>query len=262
MASGGYRAAAISNRDLLSAYGLARSLLIYYGVPLRLARLRAIYRQFVKPGDLCFDVGAHVGNRLRALAGVGAQVLAVEPHPRLAALLRRWYGRWPGVTILEQAVAGEVGERTLRISRANPTVSTLSSEWSASMTRAHGFAAVRWEAEVRVPATTLDELIMRHGRPSFCKLDVEGSEAEALRGLSVTLPALSFEFVPAAVELALGCLDRLASLGGYEFNYTIGESTRWRWPAWLGVEAMATRLAGLPVDSRSGDVYARLQGPS
>jgi hypothetical protein len=112
-----------------------------------------------------------------------------------------------------------------------------------------------------VPATTLDQLIERYGLPSFCKLDVEGSEAEALQGLSVALPGLSFEFVPAAVELALGCLDRLASLGRYEFNYTMGESTRWRSPAWLGVKGMAARLAGLPVDSRSGDIYARLQGP-
>ena len=35
--------------SLPAAYGLARSLLIYYGVPLRLARWRAFYRQFVRP---------------------------------------------------------------------------------------------------------------------------------------------------------------------------------------------------------------------
>jgi len=248
--------------SLASAYGLARSLLIYYGVPLRLSRLRAFYRQFVRPGDLCFDIGAHVGNRLRALAGLGARVVALEPHPTFLRLLRRWYGGWPGVIVLGQAVGAEAGERALQISRMSPTVSTLSSEWAAQVARAPGFASVHWEAEVRVPVTTLDALIEQYGPPAFCKLDVEGSELEALQGLSVPLPALSFEVVPAAVELALGCLDRLARLGESEFNRTLGESTRWQANDWVDGQAMATQLRALSPSSRSGDVYARLRPAS
>ena len=245
--------------SLSAAYGLARSLLIYYGVPLRLARWRAFYRQFVRPGDLCFDVGAHVGNRLRALAGLGARVVALEPHPVFLSLLQRWYGDWPGVTVVGQAVAARPGERVLMLSRRAPTVSTLSPEWAARVARAPGFAAVRWDSEVQVPVTTLDRLIEQHGLPRFCKLDVEGSELEALHGLSVPLPALSIEVVPAAAELALGCLDRLTSLGDYEFNRTVGESTRWLSPDWLSAGAMAAQLQALAPGSRSGDVYARLR---
>jgi len=245
--------------SLSAAYGLARSLLIYYGVPLRLARWRAFYRQFVRPGDLCFDVGAHVGNRLRALAGLGARVVALEPHPVFLSLLQRWYGDWPGVTVVGQAVAARPGERVLMLSRRAPTVSTLSPEWAARVARAPGFVAVRWDSEVRVPVTTLDRLIEQHGLPRFCKLDVEGSELEALHGLSVPLPALSFEVVPAAAELAPGCLDRLTSLGDYEFNRTVGESTRWLSPDWLSAGAMAAQLQALAPGSRSGDVYARLR---
>jgi len=88
---------------------------------------------------------------------------------------------------------------------------------------------------------------------------VEGSELEALQGLSVPLPALSFEVIPAAVELALGCLDRLATLGDCEFNRTVGESARWLSSDWLGAAAMAAQLQALAPDSRSGDVYARLR---
>lgn len=245
--------------SLTAAFGLARSLLIYYGVPLRIARWRAFYRQFVRPGDLCFDVGAHVGNRLRALAGLGARVVALEPHPVFLGLLQRWYGDWPGVIVVGQAVAARPGERGLMLSRRAPTVSTLSPEWAARVARAPGFAGVRWESTTRVPVTTLDRLIEQHGLPRFCKLDVEGSELEALQGLSVPLPALSFEVVPAAVEWALSCLDRLTSLGGYEFNRTVGESTRWLSPDWLSAGAMAAQLQALAPDSRSGDVYARLR---
>ena len=245
--------------SLPAAYGLARSLLIYYGVPLRLARWRAFYRQFVLPGDLCFDVGAHVGNRLRALAGLGARVVALEPHPVFLGLLQRWYGDWPGVIVVGQAVGARPDERDLMLSRRAPTVSTLSPEWAARVANTPGFASVRWESTVRVPVTTLDRLIAQHGLPRFCKLDVEGSELEALQGLSVPLPALSFEVVPAAADLALGCLDRLTSLGDYEFNRTVGESTRWLSPDWLGAAAMAAQLQALAPESRSGDVYARLR---
>ena len=245
--------------SLPAAYGLARSLLIYYGVPLRLARWRAFYRQFVRPGDLCFDVGAHVGNRLRALAGLGARVVALEPHPVFLGLLQRWYGDWPGVIVVGQAVGARPDERDLMLSRRAPTVSTLSPEWAARVANTPGFASVRWESTVRVPVTTLDRLIAQHGLPRFCKLDVEGSELEALQGLSVPLPALSFEVVPAAADLALGCLDRLTSLGDYEFNRTVGESTRWDPPDWLGAAAMAAQLQALAPESRSGDVYARLR---
>ena len=43
-------------------WGLARSFLLYHGVPFRAARLRRFYAEFVTPSSLCFDVGAHVGS--------------------------------------------------------------------------------------------------------------------------------------------------------------------------------------------------------
>ena len=46
--------------------------------------------QFVKPGDLVFDIGAHLGNRTRAFVALGCRVVAVEPQPHVARMLRRW----------------------------------------------------------------------------------------------------------------------------------------------------------------------------
>ena len=39
------------------------SLAIYYGRPWRHARMDAFYGRLIRSGDLCFDLGAHVGNR-------------------------------------------------------------------------------------------------------------------------------------------------------------------------------------------------------
>ncbi|MFQ5923871.1 MAG: FkbM family methyltransferase, partial [Anaerolineales bacterium] len=86
--------------DLSTIYGFARSLAIYYGLPLRAWQLSQLYGQFIRGGDLCFDVGAHVGNRLRALSRLGAYVVGVEPHPVFAKFLRKSYGDWRGVVIV------------------------------------------------------------------------------------------------------------------------------------------------------------------
>ena len=81
--------------------------------------------------------------------------------------------------------------------------------------------------------TTLDALVARYGRPVFCKIDIEGYEAEALAGLSQPLPVISFEFIPAARQDALRCLLRLQQLGHYQFNWSLGEQHRWQSVDWL-----------------------------
>ena len=44
------------------------------------AAMDRLYRQFVRSGDLVFDVGAHVGDRVASFRRLGARVVAVEPH--------------------------------------------------------------------------------------------------------------------------------------------------------------------------------------
>src|ERR687890_1113010 len=160
------------------AYGIARSLVVYHGVPGKHRRMVRFYGQFLGPGDVGFDVGAHVGNRVRAWRELGARVVAVEPQPDFVRLLRLFFGRDDDVTVLPAALGAEPGVIGLGISRATPTVSTVSADWRATVADDAGFAAVRWEDPVPVPLTTLDALVAEHGVPAFCKIDVEGYEPE------------------------------------------------------------------------------------
>ena len=75
--------------DLRSWAGLARSLVIYRARPWRSPRLARFYRGIVAPGDLAFDIGAHAGNRTRALLRAGARVVALEPQRLFHAFLAR-----------------------------------------------------------------------------------------------------------------------------------------------------------------------------
>jgi hypothetical protein len=107
--------------------------------------------------------------------------------------------------------------------------------------------------------TTLDELIKTHGEPAFCKIDVEGFEAEVLRGLSRPLRALSFEYLPQAHDAGLAALDLVRSLGDYEYNYSPIETMRFASEAWLPADQLVTLLDRFRPAGRSGDVYARLR---
>jgi FkbM family methyltransferase len=244
------------------AYGLARSLWMYYGKPGQGRRLRAFYAELVRPGDLCFDIGAHVGNRTRCFRALGARVVAVEPQPRLAAFLRRILNGDPGVTLVEEAIGAAPGELELLVSARTPTVSTGSRAFLDAVGKVPSFAWVAWDERVRVPVTTLDALIARFGVPAFVKVDVEGMEAEVLAGLSRPVPALSFEVIPAFKENALACLDRLAALGRWRFNVSIGERQSWLFAPWVGADAIRGWLDRLAPEADSGDVYARLDAPS
>lgn len=245
--------------DLGQRWGLLRSVLMYHGIPFRRRRLTRFYAQFIRPGDLCFDIGAHVGSRLRAWLPLGARIVAAEPQPACMALLRRWFGGDARIALVERAVGACPGTAELLVSRRTPTVSTLSRDWIAAVGGDRSFSGVRWEGRQPVAVTTLDELIARYGVPAFCKIDVEGYELETLRGLSRPIPALSFEYVSACLETARACVMRLTELGHYGFNWSAGESHRLRSDDWLDADRMLARLDDLGAAGGSGDIYARLR---
>jgi FkbM family methyltransferase len=238
--------------------GLIRSLIVYWR-PGRQGALRRLYAPLVSEGDLVFDVGAHLGDRSAAFAALGARVVALEPQPMIARWLKRMVGRNARITVLTDAVGRAPGTARLSVSRATPTVSTLSDSWRERVREANpGFRTVRWEGAVEVPVVTLDALIETYGTPSFCKIDVEGYEAEVLGGLSHAVPALSLEFVSGDLLGAVACVSRLGELGTYEFNAIRGEGRDYLFGSWKTPEAMTAWLEAGAGGASSGDMYARL----
>ena len=247
-----------------SRWAMLRSRFIYHEWPHRRARIDALYRPFIQPGSPAFDIGAHTGSRSAAFARLGAQVVAVEPHPHLVTYLTKRFRRDHAITVEGQAVGATTGGVTLHVDRSNLTISTASAQWAAHAPRAPDWERTRFTDAIVVRQTTLDTLITRYGVPCFTKIDVEGYEDEVVAGLSHPLPAVSVEFLPANREVASRTLDRLEHLAKqdhqhYLYNFSLAETlslvlTRMWWKR----AALEDYLREIPPDGPSGDIYARL----
>ncbi len=152
-------------------------------------------REALRPGGLAVDVGAYKGGYtywMRLAVGDAGRVLAFEPQPEAASMLRRYVAafRWPNVDILEVALSSSAGERGLL--RPGDGASPAASLVGASLPPGPRATPVRTD--------TLDRCLAQRApglRLELLKCDAEGHELEVFLGARDTLrdhrPAILFE---------------------------------------------------------------------
>lgn len=212
----------------------------------------ALYGQFINAGDLCFDVGANVGNWTDVLLALGAKVVCIEPQPRCVEILRHKYQGNSRVVIVPKGLAAQESIMSLSLCESVHTIATFSDKWKTGR-----FRDYEWKSTIDVPVTTLDALIQEFGVPVFCKIDVEGFEYHVLQGLSCPIPVVSFEFTREFIDDAKQCMDYLESLGRVEFNYALGEVPKLALDRWTDADTIINVLDKIGDDLLWGDIYAR-----
>jgi FkbM family methyltransferase len=160
------------------------------------------------PDDVVLDVGAGAGEEvelLSRLVGPGGRVYAIEAHPAtFAALERRCSDAGlTNVVAVQVAVADRAG--SVSFSDDDRYLENRMTDARSGLT---------------VPARTLDELIeeWRLDRVDFLKVNIEGAEAAALRGLAQSAARVR--------QVTVSCHDFLADRGGDPANRTSPEVRR------------------------------------
>jgi FkbM family methyltransferase len=225
----------------------------------RLQAMGDFYGAFIKEGDICFDIGANMGNRTEAFLALGAKVIAVEPQENCAIVLREKFGANTNFILVNKALDKVEGEREFFISNAH-TLCSMSKEWIKNAKDHNFFEGSGWDSKKLVQTTTLDALVKSHGLPAFCKIDVEGFEFEVLQGLSQPIKTISLEYTFGFMEPIIDSINYLAQLSDVEFNYSEGESLSFALPKWVAPCEIVAALNHLSGEVPFGDLYARFTG--
>ncbi|TNE47888.1 MAG: FkbM family methyltransferase [Bacteroidetes bacterium] len=215
------------------------------------------YKKFIGKGDLCFDIGANIGQRTNIFIKLGARVISVEPQNSCLKILQEKFIAKEPVTILNCALGSTEREGDLMLCAETDACSTLSQTFVSAYAKASGF---HWQGVEKVQVTTLDNLCQQYGVPQLCKIDVEGYESEVLRGLTSPIPYICFEFNALLAHDTIKSLERLSELGPYQCNFIQYEHMDLVLPEWIPIDEFRSNFSEfVSADILTGEVVVRLE---
>lgn len=187
-----------------------------------------IVRSFVRPGEVCVDVGANVGAIALALCdqvGSAGHVHCFEPGPPFFARLEANFALNPDLRSRVSLHAVGLSDRPGELL------------WSQDPLHPWNGGFIPHEEKVALPVVRLDEFVDRSGtrRVDFIKVDVEGMELDVLRGAVGTLekhrPRLLVETImefeqPGPVQIRRELEQFLRGLGYGLYEVTRGARLR------------------------------------
>ncbi len=212
----------------------------------------ALCMSLLRPGDRVLDIGANLGYYTTLCAdrvGPAGRVDAIEPDPDNFALL--------DANTRELQAQGRVRLHALALSDRSGAAQLFRSKDNAGMHRL--YASVCCDVtSLEVPARRGDELAL--APLDLIKIDVEGFEPYALRGLAATLaqsPQVKIlcEYSPLAM-LEAGADPRLwlGWMKAQGFSILGFDGSRWSEAACAGLEDQANHLAGIDIADLTADL--------
>ena len=221
---------------------------------------RDFYLQFLNTGDIYYDVGANYGNRIDPIINDKIKIIAIEPQPKCIKKLKSKFKN--NIVLIPKGLGPKKDVMTMFLARAH-TISTFSKDFIKATQESGRFSKYKWDKEIEVEIETLDNIISQHGKPTFIKIDVEGFELEVLKGLTMPIKYISYEYtVPERTVSLINCIDRIVEISGEKnvvFNYSIGESMEWALNKWLSYQEIINEInTDKFIKTDFGDIYSKL----
>jgi len=145
----------------------------------------------IAKGDTVIEIGGHIGfisQYLSKLVGRSGRVIVFEPGLNNLPYIRKNLRNLPNVTLVEVAISNICGTTSFYEDNVTGQNNSLlpNYENAEAVAKSHGVRLKKRVAEV--PVTTLDAYVQAYNlSPDFIKMDIEGSELNALLGSSGTL---------------------------------------------------------------------------
>jgi FkbM family methyltransferase len=224
--------------------GISRELALYrVHEPAATAALRSL----IRPGSRVLDIGANIGYYAlleSRIVGPEGKILAVEPSPTNACLLRRnvELNSAENVAVFECAVGAQDGVGSLHLSSHSNLNSMIRNP------------ELDHTSSVAVALRSVDSIVDETGiNPDLVRMDIEGYETEALAGMAATLdrqrPHLVIELHPQICgPAAIEALLRDISARGYRLRCIVDRSRDYAWSDFaratesLAIEALIADL--------------------
>jgi FkbM family methyltransferase len=216
-------------------------------------KTNTFYKKIISKNDLCFDIGANIGNRTAIFLRLGGKVVAVEPQKDCLQFIKERFVKNKNLIIEQAALSDKVEELEFYIANKNEC-STFSTELIKRFGK-EGF--LKWNKKEIIKTTTLDILIEKYGLPQFCKIDVEGFELKVLNGLSKRISVIAFEFNHPFLKDAIDCVLLLSGKGYLLFNYIAFEKFEFKCEQWVNAEQIIEMLKSMTPEIATGEIFAK-----
>lgn len=149
------------------------------------------FRKLIKEGWTVIEVGGHIGfisQYFSMLVGKSGKVIVFEPGSNNLPYTEVNTGFVKNIVLVKQAVSDQSGEAVFYEDNITGQNNSLLPDYknADSVSKSHGEALAKLKRVV--PVTTLDQYIADNGVScDFIKIDIEGFELNALRGMPKAL---------------------------------------------------------------------------
>jgi hypothetical protein len=217
-----------------------------------------IFEHIIKSGDLVFDIGSNLGDKSDVFLSLGSMVIAFEPQIECYEYTLNRFRDNKNFIAENLALDEKIGVSQIFIASYH-TISSMSEKFIEE-SKKNRFIGYSWDQVKEVSTNTLDNMIIKYGKPNFIKIDVEGYELNVLKGLKTPIDTISIEYNPELCSIAIDSIEYIDSLNNNKtlFNYGYRNDEYFKYDEWITKDSIIEYLKSVnDFKFEFGDVYCK-----